>query len=132
MRNLSFILCVLMIAGCKTSSSPPQVSHFDVAIENLSGTAEQLESVRREKDFLVKTLEDFEQQKAQYGYLLDTGQLNSQMQDFAEWHRDISWRERNLEVQHVLNILSAQVQVARHKTTDLKQTAADTATQMKP
>ncbi len=132
MRNPTVILCLLTLVGCNTSSSLPPVSSFDAAIENLSSTAEQLESVRREKDFLVNTLEDFELQKAEYGHFLDRRQLHSQMQDFTEWHRDILQRERNLEVQFDLNVLAAHTQLAKRNTTDLNQTAADTATPMKP
>ena len=121
----SVILCLLMIVGCKTPSSPPPVSHFDAAIENLSMTAEQLESVRQEKDFFVKSLEDFEQQKTEYGYILDSSRLRSQMQNFTEWHLDISKRERALEVQHALNVLAAHTQVAKHRTANSKKTEVD-------
>ncbi|MFH1370098.1 MAG: hypothetical protein ABII09_02255 [Planctomycetota bacterium] len=132
MRNPSVILCLLMVVGCNTPSSPPPVSHYDAAIENLSITADQLESVQKEKDFFVKSLEEFELQKTEYGRFLDTRQLHSQMQDFTEWHHDISQRERNLEVQHVLNVLAAHTQVVRRRTAEPNLTETVIAAPVKP
>ena len=118
MKQTMIVLVLLIIlTGCnrqaKVKNETTSADLYDLAIENLSMTSEQLEAVQREKDFFVKSLEDFERQKAEYGFLLDTGQLRSQMQDFTDWHRDIARRERTLEVQHALNVLAAHNQVAK-------------------
>ena len=127
MKQTAIVLGLLItLAGCnrpaeiKTGTLSP--SRFDLAIENLSVTTQQLESVRREKEFFVKALEDFEQQEAAYSAFLDAHQLRSQMQDFADWHRDISLRERALEVQHNLDVLAAHNQVAKRRFADPNQT----------
>ncbi len=117
MRNLSIILCLLLMSGCKTSGSRKPVSHFDAAIENLSITAGQLDSVRKEKDFFVKVLEDFEQQRGEYGKFLGPARLRDQIQDFNEWHSDVFQRERNLEVRYNLDVLAAHKQVTKHRAT---------------
>jgi hypothetical protein len=126
MRNTVITLCLLMLAGCnkpaRTTTVPTSVSRFDLAIENLSITTEQIESVRKEKDLFVNVLEDFEEQKAEYDPLLNANQLRSQMQDFADWHRDISQRERQLEMQHALNVFVAHSQVAKRRFADPNQT----------
>jgi hypothetical protein len=147
MKQTAIVLALLItISGCKTpagtKTQTQSASLYDSAIENLSMTAEQLESLRKEKDFFVKSLEDFERQKYEYGYLLDVGRLRSQMQDFTEWHRDISKRERILEVQHSLNVLAAHSQVAKRRSPVStrpsrggqapKRTPADTASPAKP
>jgi hypothetical protein len=119
----AIIIFLLIIAGCNTPADKPIANHFDTAIENLSLTTQQLESVRREKDFFVKALEDFEQQKTEYGLFLDPGRLGSQMQDFTGWHRDITQRERELEIQHAINVFAAHNQVAKRKSLDPNQTA---------
>jgi hypothetical protein len=123
MRTAIIILGLLIISGCETPAYTPPVSHFDLAIENLSITTEQLESVRREKDFFVRVLEDFEQQKTEYGHLLDARGLHRQIRDMGEWHRDISRRERAIEVQHALNVLAARNQLAKRKYLDPNQPA---------
>jgi hypothetical protein len=115
-----------MLAGCnrpaETTTVPLSGSHFDLAIENLSITTEQLESVRKEKDLFVNVPEDFEEQKAADGPFLNANQFRSQMQDFADWHRDISQRERQLEVRHALNVFAAHSQVAKRRFADPNQT----------
>jgi hypothetical protein len=70
-----------------------------------------------------KFMEDFEQQRAEYGLFLDPGRLGSQMQDFTGWHRDITQRERELEIQHAINVFAAHNQVAKRKSLDPNQTA---------
>jgi len=50
---------LLIIAGCKTPSSPAPVSRYDLAIENLSITTEQLETVQKEKRFFCKSARRF-------------------------------------------------------------------------
>jgi hypothetical protein len=121
-QTAAVIVLLTILTGCSRQAGVKNeitsADLYDLAIENLSMTAEQLEAIQREKDFFVKSLEDFEQQKAEYGYLLDSGQLRSQMQDFTEWHRDIERRERNLEVQHALNVLAAHNQVAKRRAAD--------------
>jgi hypothetical protein len=111
-----------MIVGCNTPTHIPPASRFDSAIENLSITTEQLESVRGEKDIFVNMLENFEEQKTEYAAFLDSQRLRSQMQDFADWHRDISQRERQLEVRHALNVFAAHSQVAKRRFADPNQT----------
>jgi hypothetical protein len=132
MRNTVIALCLLMIVGCRTPAHTPPVSRLDSAIENLSFTTEQLESVRKEKDFFVKMLEDFEEQKAEYGPLLNANHLRSQMQDFADWHRDISQQERQLEIQHALNVFAAHSQVAKRKAADPNQASLVSLPTRKP
>jgi hypothetical protein len=115
-----------MLVGCnrpaETTTVPLSVSRFDSAIENLSITTEQLESVRREKDLFVNVLENLEEQKTEYAAFLDSQRLRSQMQDFAVWHRDISQRERQLEIRHALNVFAAHSQVEKRKFADPNQT----------
>lgn len=137
MKQTVIILALLItVSGCNTPAEKGtptlSASLYDSAIENLSMTTEQLESVRKEKDFFVKSLEDFERQKDEYGYLLDAGRLRSQMRDFTKWHRDISRRERILEVQHSLNVLAAHSRVAKRRSQAPKRTPADTASPAKP
>ena len=115
MKNQALIICVLLLVGCDTQSRHSRISHYDAAIENLSVTAEQLDNVRKEKDFFIEVLEDFEQQKNEYRNLLNPIAIQIQMKRFTEWHNDISQRERKLEVQHALNVLAAHTQVARRK-----------------
>jgi len=133
---MAITLCLLMLVGCnrpaETTTVPPSGSRFDLAIENLSFTTEQLESVRKEKDLFVNVLEDFEQQKAEDGPFLNANQLPSQMQDFADWHRDISHRERQLEVQHALNVFAAHSQVAKRRFADPNQTMLANPTPVTP
>ncbi|MCJ7728791.1 MAG: hypothetical protein MUO27_02775 [Sedimentisphaerales bacterium] len=132
MRITVITLCLLMIVGCNTPTPIPPASRFDSAIENFSITTEQLESVRREKDLFVKVLENFEEQKAEYAPFLDSQRLHSQMQDFADWHRDISQRERQLEVQHALNVFAAHSQVAKRKFADPNQASLVSLPTRKP
>ena len=118
-RTVIILALLITVSGCKTpaknGTTTPSASLYDSAIENLSMSTEQLESVRKEKDFFVKSLEDFERQKDEYGYLLDTSRFRSQMQDFTEWHRDISRREKIIEVQHALSVTAAHSQVAKRR-----------------
>lgn len=125
-------LGLLIIAGCKTPSSPSPASRLDLAIENLSITTEQLESVQREKDFFVKVLEDFEQQKDEYGVFLNYQQIHSQMQDFENWHQDISQREQELAIEHAINVFAAHNQVAKRRLTDPNQSNLAGLTPAKP
>jgi hypothetical protein len=118
----AIIIFLLIIGGCSTPADKPAQTHFDTAIQDLSITTQQLESVRREKDFFVKTMEDFEQQKTKYALFLTPGRLGGQMQDFAGWHRDIVQRERGLEAQHAINVFAAHNQVAIRKSLDPNQT----------
>ncbi len=65
MKQTTIILVLLItLMGCsrqaRVKNEITSADLFDLAIENLSMTAEELESVRREKDFFVKSLEDFE------------------------------------------------------------------------
>jgi sRNA-binding regulator protein Hfq len=118
MKKAFIILAVLVTAGCKSPVQKQYTSDFDAAIENLSVTTEQLEAVRREKDFFVKVLEDFEQQKAEYPNLVNTQQIPGQIQIFDDWHRDIAQRERYLAMQHAINVFAAQNQVSKRRLAD--------------
>jgi len=115
MRNTVIILYLLIIAGCKAPGNPPPVSRFDIAIENLSRTSQQLEDLRMEKDIFVRLLDDFEKQKAEYAGILDTNEIDKQTMTFAKWHRDIAQREKDLTIEHTMNILAAQREVAKRK-----------------
>jgi hypothetical protein len=121
MKKTVVILWLLLISGCKTPPAKQPESGFDIAIKNLSASTERLDSIRREKDFFIKSLEDFERQKAEYGQLLDYNDVRSQMQHFAEWHRDIAKRERALEFRHALNVLAAHHEVIKQKAAEPNQ-----------
>ena len=121
MKQIALLLALfIVVSGCKgpcdERTQAQSYSLYDSAIENLSLTFEQLESLRKEKDFFVKSLEDFERQKDEFGCFLNPNELRSQMQDFTQWHKDISRRERLLETQHVLNVLAAHFQVTKRRT----------------
>jgi hypothetical protein len=126
MRKLVIILgAFVILAGCnrpaETPAYDPPVSQYDMAIENLSITTEQIEDIRKEKDLFIKSLESFERQKNEYGYLMDVNGIRRQMQRFADWHKDIAKRERSMEVQHALNVFAAHNQVIKRKMTDPNQ-----------
>jgi hypothetical protein len=123
MRNTVIILYLLIIAGCKTPSNPPPVSRFDIAIENLSRTSQQLEDLRREKDIFTKSLEDFEQQKAERSSVLNTNDIDKQTKAFAEWHMDIAQREKDLNIEHSMNISAAHREILKRKAAESNQTA---------
>ncbi len=113
MKKAFIILIFLTIAGCKTPAPEPAKSGLDSAIENLSASTEQMESLRREKDLFVKVLEDFERQQAENGELINPRQVRKQRQDMARWHDDISRREKDLAVLHALNVCAAHNQIAK-------------------
>jgi hypothetical protein len=121
MRKTVIAFGLLIIAGCKTPSSPAPVSRYDLAIENLSITTEQLEAVQKEKDLFVKVLEDFEQQKDEYRDFLNNSRLRPQMQDFEDWHQDISQREQELAIEHTINVFAAHNQVIKRRLADPNQ-----------
>jgi len=111
----TLVIFLLIIAGCKTPAHKPSPTQFDTAIENLSITTQQLDSLQKEKDLFVKALEDFERQKAEYGRLLNPDILSIQNQFFTDWHRDITLRERDLEFKHALNVFTAHSEAMKHK-----------------
>ena len=121
MSKTVIVFGLLIIAGCKTPSSRTSATSYDLAIENLSVTTEQLESLQREKDIFVKSLEDFEQQKNEYSVFLSYRQLYSQMQDFGNWHEDISQREQELAMEHAINVFIAHNQVIKRRLADPNQ-----------
>jgi len=123
MKNTVIVLLLFIIAGCNAPADKPAPTNFDTAIENLSITTQQLESVRREKDLFVKVMEDYERQKAEHALFLDPNRFDSQAQDFTYWHRDITQRERDLEFRHALNVFAAHSQVIKRKSLDPNQTA---------
>jgi hypothetical protein len=115
MKKTVVILYLLIIAGCKAPDNPPPVSRFDIAIENLSITSQKLEDLRMEKDIFVRLLDDFEKQKAERIGVLDANEIDKQTMVFAEWHRDIAQREKDLTIEHTMNILAAHREVAKRR-----------------
>lgn len=113
MKKSIAIMILLICSGCGSSGEKRTVSSYDLAIKNLSATSQQLDSIRREKDLYVKVLEDFEKQKNEYGLLLDSHKVNEQMQQLADWHHDITLREREISFHHDLNVYDAQTQAER-------------------
>ena len=78
-----------------------------------------MEELRREKDFFVKVLEDFEEQKAQHYNLLNSQPLRDQMRDLASWHRDIAQREKDLAILHDICVYAAHNQVIKRRYADM-------------
>jgi hypothetical protein len=126
MRKTAIILYLLIIAGCKSPSNPPPVSRFDIAIENLSITSQKLEDLRREKDFFAKSLEDFEQQKAECGDFMDANEIARQTRAFARWHWDIAQREKDLTIEHSMNVFAAHREILKRRATEPNQAALST------
>jgi len=126
MRKTAIILYLLIIAGCKTPSSYPPISRFDIAIENLSRTSQQLEDLRKEKDLFVKSLGDFEQQKAERSGVLDANDIDKQTRAFADWHLDIAQREKDLTIEHSMNVSAAHREIAKRRAAQPNQAAFST------
>ena len=123
MKKLAIVVgSFFILAGCNNPAQNPaynpSATQYDMAIENLSKTTNQLDAIRKEKDLFVKALESFEQQKNTYGYLMNINGIQKQMQRFSDWHKDISSRERKLEVRHSLNVFAAHNQVIKRKMTN--------------
>jgi hypothetical protein len=123
MRKIAVILCLFMLSGCGASGNSTPVSRFDIAIENLSRTSLQLENLQKEKDLFAKTLEDFEQQKAEYNDILGTGKANKITRAYAQWHRDITQREKDLAIEHAMNVSAAHREILKRKAEEQNQTA---------
>lgn len=133
MRLTAVILGVLFtLAGCKTPSNPPPISRFDIAIENLSRTTQQLEDLRREKDFFAKSLADFEQQKAECGDFMDANEIAQQSRAFARWHWDIAQREKDLNIEHSMNVYAAHREIFKRKAEEPNQTPVSTPPNRNP
>ena len=132
MRNTVIILSLLIIAGCKMPSNPPPISRFDIAIENLSRTSQQLEDLRKEKDIFAKLLDDFEQQKSEHASILDANEIDKQTKAFAEWHRDIAQREKDITIEHSTNVFAAHREIAKRRAADQHQTAFSTLSYRNP
>ncbi|MGB7581882.1 MAG: hypothetical protein WBL85_05485 [Sedimentisphaerales bacterium] len=115
MRKTAIILYLLIIAGCKTPDNPRPVSRFDIAIENLSITSQKLEDLRMEKDIFVRLLDDFEKQKAERIGILDANEIDKQTKVFAEWHRDIAQREKDLTIEDTMNVLAAHREILKRR-----------------
>ena len=127
MRKTTIMLCLLLITtGCETTGSPPPVSRFDVAIENLSITSQKLEDLRTEKDIFVKLLDNFEQQQAEHGNILDANKIDKQAMAFAEWHRDITQREKDVMIEHSLNVFVAHREIFKRRAAETNQAAFST------
>jgi hypothetical protein len=124
MSRRIIILYLLITAGCKTQNAPPPVSRLDIAIENLSMTSRQLDELREEKDLFTKSLEDFVEQKAEHIGILDTNEIYRETRAFAEWRRDITQREKDLNIEHSMNISAAHREIAKRKTTEANKTAS--------
>lgn len=107
MNKLTAILIIVLISGCGVEKEPK--SDYDSAIENLSTSWQELDSIRQEKDFFVKVLDDLEMQKSDYAYLFSARQLLLEMQYLANWQRDIARREKYLAFQHALNVYQAHI-----------------------
>jgi hypothetical protein len=126
MRKTAIILYLLIIAGCKTPSSYPPISRFDIAIENLSRTSQQLEDLRKEKDLFAKSLGDFERQKAERSSVLDANDIDKQTRAFADWHLDIAQREKDLTIEHSMNVSAAHREIAKRRAAQPNQAAFST------
>lgn len=79
-----------------------------------------------EKDIFVRLLEDFEQQKAERSSVLDPNEIYKQTKAFAEWHRDIAQREKDLTIEHSMNIFAAHREIAKRRAAKSNQTALST------
>jgi len=132
MRKTAIIICLLIIAGCKTPSSYPPISRFDIAIENLSRTSQQLEDLRKEKDLFAKSLGDFERQKAERSSILDANDVDKQTKAFADWHRDIAQREKDITIEHSMNVSAAHREIAKRRAAKSNQTALSTLSYRNP
>ena len=132
MRKTAIILYLLIIAGCKTPSSPPPLSRFDIAIENLSRTSQQLEDLRKEKDLFAKSLENFERQKAEHIGVLDANEIDKQARAFAEWHRDIAQREKDITIEHSMNVFAAHREILKRRATEPNQAVLATLLYQNP
>jgi hypothetical protein len=126
MRKTVIILCLFILPGCKTPSSPPPVSRFDIAIENLSITSQKLEDLRTEKDIFARLLEDFERQKAEHVGILDASEIDKQTKAFTDWHRSIAQREKDITIEHSMNVFAAHREIAKRRVVDQRQTALST------
>ncbi len=115
MRKTLIIIGFVIISGCGPAHSPVTgASTADRAILNLSRTADQLDSVRREKDFLINVLEEIETQQTVYSVLLDGPQLAAdQARAFDDWRTELTAREKIIEARHALNVLTAHIEIAR-------------------
>jgi hypothetical protein len=116
MKNTIIILVLLIISGCNSPPEKNQESNYDLAIEKLSITTQELEAISKEKDLYVKVLDDFEKQKSEYGYLFNSQQISDEMQNLSDWHYDISRREKVISFQHDLNIYDAHIQAEKKHT----------------
>lgn len=117
MRNIVLTICLLTLLGCSPAQkSPEPISKRDRAIINLSKTTDQLDSIHREKDFLINVLEDLETQQDVYSPFLDDPQLTlSSAQAFDNWRANLLTRERTVATQHALNVLMAHIQASKSR-----------------
>ncbi len=114
MRRAILLLVVVLIVGCQSQPDKPSASTADRAIDNLSRTSEQLDSIGQEKSFFTEVLDDFETQQAVYSPLLDCNRPQTDQQlAFQTWHGDIQHREDTLQRQHALNVLIAHIKASQ-------------------
>jgi hypothetical protein len=121
MKKTLISLIFLVIAGCKAPAPEPAKSALNSAIENLSTSTEQMETLRREKEFFVKILEDFERQQTTDGNFINPRQVRKTRHNLARWHNDISRRERSLAAIHAFNVYAAQNLIAKQKSQEPNQ-----------
>ena len=69
-----------------------------------------------EKDIFVRLLDDFEKQKAEHIGILDANEIDKQTKAFAEWHRDIAQREKDLTIEYTMDVLAAHREIAKRRT----------------
>ncbi len=81
-----------------------------------------MEDLRKEKDFFEKSLADFELQKEECGDLMDPNEIERQQQAFARWHWDIAQREKDLTIEHSMNVFAAHKEMLKRKAEEPNQT----------
>jgi hypothetical protein len=79
-----------------------------------------------EKDVFARLLEDFERQKAERAGILDANELDKQTRAFAEWHRDIAQREKDLTIEHSMNVFAAHREILKRRAAEPNQAAFST------
>jgi hypothetical protein len=112
-QKILIIAVVLLLSGCTSRTVSPRASRYDVIIENLSRTTDQLDSIRCEKGFFVKVWNDSEDQRADFAELMFNRSGQYDAEAFAKWHEDIAAREEQISRQHALNVLFAHIKAGQ-------------------
>jgi len=118
LRQVLVIMAVLLVVGCGARNAPNASSTSGGPIEELARTTEQLEQVRREKDFFVEVYNDFEQQTGEFGCFLNEQQSAEQAQDLYHWREQIVDTEQTLTQQHAINVYLAHRAVTQQSSAD--------------